>query len=49
MNINEKRYPNISKTVAFRIAFTNVLCEYGMLDLMKSKRRFVLCVAILNK
>lgn len=29
MNINEKRYPNISKAVAFRIAFTNVLCGYG--------------------
>lgn len=29
MNINEKRYPNISKAVTFRIAFTNVLCGYG--------------------
>lgn len=29
MNINEKRYPNISKAVDFRIAFTNVLCGYG--------------------
>lgn len=29
MNVNEKRYPNISEAVAFRIAFAPIAYSYG--------------------
>ena len=38
MNINEKRYPNISEAVAFRIAFAPVACGYGSVGIYEIER-----------